>query len=67
MNTGDYYNDGQIEGYFDESGKLIVESESGSDWQLGKYGIEVMNGNGYYDEDGSTVLTRDPMSSGQPA
>ncbi len=47
-----WYDDGVIFGYYDENGKLIVVGEYGSDAQLGTHDIDVMNGNGYYDEDG---------------
>lgn len=41
-----YGGDSNVGGYFDE------EEECGSDAAFGKYDVEVMNGNGYYDEDG---------------
>lgn len=47
-----WYNDGQIYGYYDEDGRLIVVGESGTDEQLGTHDIDAANGNGYYDENG---------------
>lgn len=45
--------DESVDGYFDEFDEILCEEEEyGSDAAFGKYDVEVMNGNGYYDEDG---------------
>lgn len=47
--------DGNVSGYLDENGKFIVCEEYGTDEQLGKYDIDVQNGNGYYNSDGQYI------------
>ena len=49
---GEWYQNEHIGGYFDEDGNLEVCVEFGSDAAFDKYAVEVMNGDGYYDEDG---------------
>lgn len=50
---GEWYQDEHIGGYFAEDGHLIVCEEYGlSDADIDKYAVEVMNGDGYYDEYG---------------
>lgn len=50
---GEWYQDKHIGGYFAEDGHLIVCEEYGlSDADIDKYAVEVMNGDGYYDEYG---------------
>ena len=51
-NQLEYYDDGQISGYFDENGHLVVCEEYGTDEELGRYSVEVQNGDGYYDSTG---------------
>lgn len=50
--AGEWYQDENIGGYFADDGQLIVCEEYGSDADLGIYDLEVIYGNGYYDEDG---------------
>ena len=49
---GEWYQDEHIGGYYNEDGYLEVCVEFGSDAAFDKYALDVMNGNGYYDEDG---------------
>lgn len=49
---GEWYQNEHIGGYYDEDGHLEVCVEFGSDASFDKYALDVMNGNGYYDEDG---------------
>ena len=42
--------DESVGGYFDEI--VCEEEEFGSDAAFDRYALDVMNGNGYYDEDG---------------
>lgn len=40
-------------GYYEEDGSFVVVDEvGGTDRDLGKYDVEVMNHDGYYDSDG---------------
>lgn len=52
--AGEWYQNESIGGYFANDGHLIVceEYEYGSDADFDRYAVEVMNGNGYYDETG---------------
>lgn len=50
--AGEWYQDEGIGGYFADDGHLIVYEEYGSDADLDNYAVDVINGNGYYDETG---------------
>ena len=49
---GEWYQDEQIGGYFDANGRLIVCEEYGTDADFDTHAVEVLNGDGYYDESG---------------
>lgn len=50
---GYWYQDEQIGGYFDERGNLVVCEEYGlTDADTDAHAVDVMNGLGYYDDDG---------------
>lgn len=49
---GELYDDGNVAGYFNEYGDLVVVQESGTDEELGNHAIDVINGEGYYDSKG---------------
>lgn len=54
--AGEWYQDDHVGGYFDNKGRLIVCEEYGlTDADTDKYAVEVMNGEGYYDNDGKYV------------
>lgn len=52
---GENYDDGQISGYFDKNGRLVVCNEAGTDADFDTYSVEVQNGCGYYDSSGKYV------------
>lgn len=57
--AGEWYSDSQIGGYFDDNGQLVVCEEYGlTDADTDKYAVEVMNGDGYYNEFGEFVRMR---------
>lgn len=56
---GEWYQDDQIGGYFDEDGHLIVCEEYGTDADFDRYFVEVQNGLGFYDSDGKFVRYKD--------
>ena len=47
------WNDGKFAGYYDEHGRKVVTHEFGSDESLDRHSVEVQNGAGYYDSDGT--------------
>lgn len=49
---GELYDDGNVAGYFNEYGDLVVVQESGTDEELGNNAVDVINGDGYYDSKG---------------
>lgn len=49
---GQWYQNESYGGYFADDGHLIVCEEYGSDADFDTYAVEVMNGDGYYDETG---------------
>ena len=51
--------DGNVGGYYDESGRFIVCEEYGSDADFDRYAVEVQNGDGFYNEDGYFVAYSD--------
>ena len=53
---GEWYSDDHIGGYFDQNGDLVVCEEYGlTDADTDKYAVEVMNGDGHYDENGKFI------------
>lgn len=57
--SGEWYSDDKIGGYFAEDGHLVVCEEYGlTDADIDKYAVEVMNGDGYYDDNGKFVRRR---------
>ena len=52
---GEWYQDESIGGYYDESGRLIVVEEYGTDEEFDTHAVDVANGYGYYDENGRYV------------
>lgn len=53
---GEWYSDSKIGGYFAADGHLVVCEEYGlTDADTDKYAVEVMNGDGYYDDSGKFV------------
>ena len=55
-NTGEWYQDDCVGGFYDKNGNLVVCEEYGiSDRDCGRYDDEVLNDNGYYNEDGLFV------------
>lgn len=51
-NQLEYYDDEKVSGYYDDNGCFIVCEEYGTDEELGRYSVEVQNGDGYYDSTG---------------
>jgi len=50
---GEWYQDEYIGGYFDAKGELVVCEEYGlTDADTDSHAVDVMNGLGYYDDDG---------------
>lgn len=54
-NSGEYYDDGVIGGYFGSDGHLIVCYEYGTDEYFDSHSVDVQNGNGYYNDSGKYV------------
>lgn len=53
---GEWYQDENIGGYFNQDGELVVCEEYGlTDADIDKYSVEVQNGYGYYSEYGKYV------------
>ena len=52
---GEWYQDDCVGGYYDDDGNFVVCEEYGSDADFGRYDVEVMNGDGYYDSSGRYV------------
>lgn len=50
---GEWYQNESYGGYFADDGHLIVCVEFGSDADFDNHAVEVMNGDGYYDDDGN--------------
>lgn len=53
-----WYQDESVGGYIDENGRLIVCEEYGTDADLDTHAVEVMNGDGYYNENGKYIAYR---------
>lgn len=49
---GEWYQNEFVGGYFDKDGLLQVCEEYGTDRDFDRYASEVMNGQGYYDDEG---------------
>lgn len=49
---GEWYQNESYGGYFADDGHLIVCEEYGSDADFDTYAVQVMNGEGYYDDNG---------------
>lgn len=59
-NVGEWYSDDKIGGYFAEDGYLVVCVEYGlSDSDTCKYFTDVMNGYGFYDENGKFIRRKE--------
>ena len=56
---GEYYDNGQIFGMYNDKGILEVYGEYGTDEEFDRYSVEVQNGDGYYDCTGRFVRYRD--------
>ena len=50
-----WYQDESVGGYIDENGNLLVCEEYGTDADFDKHAVEVMNGDGYYNDNGKYV------------
>lgn len=50
-----WYQDESVGGYIDENGNLHVCEEYGTDADFDKHAVEVMNGDGYYNDNGKYV------------
>lgn len=56
---GEWYANDRIGGYFNSYGELVVCEEYGlTDAEADRYAVEVMNGDGYYDDNGMFVRMR---------
>lgn len=52
---GEWYFDNCVGGYFALDGHLIICEEYGNDVDFDKYAVDVMNGDGYYNDNGDFV------------
>jgi hypothetical protein len=50
-----WYQDESVGGYIDDSGRLIVCEEYGTDADFDTHAVDVANGNGYYNENGKYI------------
>lgn len=55
QSTGCWFQDANIGGYFDRNGNLIVCEEYGTEEDFDSHAVEVMNGDGYYNENGKYI------------
>ena len=54
-NQLEYCDDEKVSGYYDDNGHFGVCEEYGTDEELGRYSVEVQNGDGYYDSTGKFI------------
>ena len=50
-----WYQDEHVAGYYDVEGRFICCQEFGTDSDFDRYAVDVMNGYGYYDDNGRYV------------
>lgn len=50
---GEWYEDDDIGGYYDDNGNFVCCWENGTDEDFDRYSVQVQNGEGYYDETGT--------------
>ena len=52
---GEWFENEHNAGYFDDHGNPVVVTEFGSDRDLGTHDIDVQNGHGWYNDEGTYV------------